>query len=76
MSNAQGQCINCNVRLLVDVINEDLWTEDGITESDMLDWLAICGLTVRPSGDNEASEAYVALNSGLRCKCCESEMTA
>jgi len=63
------------VRLLVEVINDDLWTEDGITERDMLDWLAICGLTVRPSDDNEAFEAYLALNCGLLNQSCQPEVT-
>lgn len=63
------------VRLLVDVINEDLLTDDGITDRDMLDWLAICGLTVTSSDGNEAFQAYIALNTGLLDECCQSEVT-
>jgi hypothetical protein len=63
------------VRLLVDVINEDLLTADGITERDMLDWLAICGLTVTSSDSNEAFQAYIALNTGLLDECRQSEVT-
>ena len=62
------------VRLLVDVINEDLLTADGITDRDMLDWLGICGLTVTSSDSNVAFQAYLALNTGLLDECCQSEV--
>jgi hypothetical protein len=63
------------VRTLVDVINDDLMSDEGITARDMLDWLAICGLTVSLSDSNEAFQAYIALNTGLLDECLSPEVT-
>lgn len=51
--------------LLVDVINEDLTTDDRVIVLDVLDWLSRCGLTLTTSDENVASQAYVALIAEL-----------
>lgn len=46
-----------HARELASVMNEDL-TPDGVTTLNLLDWLALCGLTLTRSEENEAFLAY------------------